>query len=228
MTLAVVMLTYASGLDSPRHEYAKITAKSLVENLKYSGEIHWHIAHDGSPPECVVESEFPTATVTDSERRGYGASYNLATQALHSYCEYLLMVEDDWKLVRPLDLDCLVSALREGSQINCVRLGYLGWTQRLSGDIVKEADQTFLLMDPESPEPHVWAGHPRLETREFQRKIGIWPEGEDPGTTEFIVAKREASRHGVAWPLDLTLNASQQWANTFAHIGAVTARSDRN
>lgn len=188
MTLAVVMLTYASSKESPRHEYAKKTAEALYKNLRYSGDIRWHIAHDGSPQECIDDylEIWPLASVSNSNRNGYGASYNLATQVLHQDCEYFLMVEDDWELLRPLNLDPIVVALDEG--LDCVRLGYLGWTQQVRGTLDKFADQTYFVFDHDMPEPHVWAGHPRLETREFQRLIGIWPEGINPGSTEFEVA----------------------------------------
>jgi len=228
VTLAVVMLTYASGIDSPRHEYAKITASSLKKNLRYSGDIRWHIAHDGSPDECIKEYQdiWCDASVSNSFRNGYGASYNLATQTLHYQCDYLLMVEDDWELLKELNLDPMVAALDEG--LGCIRLGYLGWTQELGGYLAKMADHTYLVFDPESSEPHVWAGHPRLETKDFQRKVGPWPEHYDPGSTEFVVAGRQATRIGpVAWPMDMGINASQQCANMFAHIGAVQAREDQ-
>lgn len=225
--LAIVLLTYASSIQSPRHEYAKKTIDALIKNVKYSGNLHWHIADDGSPQEHVDALKMiePPSTITNANRNGYGASYNLATQVLHNEYEYLLMVEDDWELTRELDLDPLVVALDEG--INCIRLGYLGYTQELRGKIISKANQTFLLLDPDSPEPHVWSGHPRLETRDFQRKVGPWPEGLDAGTTEFYVAHRKESREGVVWPLDLGIRAGQLHGTMFAHIGAVQARTDQ-
>lgn len=229
MTVGVVLLTYASSLESPRHAYAVKTLDSLVRNLCYHEELRWHIADDGSPIEHILELQSlidaEHISYSDAGRRGYGASYNLASQMLHSDCDHLLMVEDDWELVRALDLEPLVAALQEG--LGCIRLGYLGWTQELKGAVAKFAGQSFLLFDKESSEPHVWSGHPRLETRDFQRKVGEWPEGLDPGTTEFLVSQRSESRDGVAWPLDMNINASQQYASCFAHIGAVQARSDQ-
>lgn len=221
----MVMLTYASSLDSPRHNYAKITAKSLAKNLNFSGHINWHIADDGSHPDHLHNIPWPSATYSVVDRKGYGASYNQATQVLHNNNEYFLMVEDDWELLKPLDLDPLVQALDEG--LNCIRLGYLGWTQDFYGKVEKYAGQSFLVFDPDSAEPHVWAGHPRIESVAFQRAVGPWPEGIDAGTTEFIVAKRNESRAKVAWPLDIGANASQQYASLFAHIGAVQAREDQ-
>lgn len=223
--VAAVLLTYASGLDSPRHIYAMRTMEALQKHLKYSGEIHYHIADDGSPKEHVEKLLVKDATTTCSNRNGYGASYNAATQLLHVTYDYLLMVEDDWELTRELDLDPLVQALDEG--IGCIRLGYLGWTQELRGKIIAKANQTFLLLDPSSEEPHVWSGHPRLETRIFQRYVGPWPENLDAGTTEFIVSKRQNSRENVVWPLDLGVRAGQIHGTLFEHIGAVQARSDQ-
>lgn len=223
--IAVVLLTYASGLDSPRHTYAKRTMNSLLKNLKYSGNLSFHIADDGSSQEHIDAIKPFGGTMTNSERHGYGASYNLATQFLHYAYEYFLMVEDDWELTKELNLDPLVAALDEG--LNCIRMGYLGWTQDLTGKIIAKAQQTFLLFDPDSAEPHVWSGHPRLETRAFQRSVGPWPEGLDPGTTEFLVAKRPETRQGVVWPLDLGIKAGQVQGTLFAHIGTVQARVDQ-
>lgn len=227
----VILLTYASSIDSPRSEYARITLESALNNLKSSQEIKFHIADDGSDPEhvdCLVnlcktyDREY---SVTNAERRGYGASYNLATQQCHWDGDYFLMLEDDWKLIKELNLDDLVEGLDDG--LNCIRMGYLGWTSPLRGTFMKYGQATYLEIDPESDETHVWSGHPRLETKSFQRDMGPWPEGVDPGTTEFIVSQRKESRQKVAWPLDFGINASQQWANCWAHIGAVQARADQ-
>lgn len=229
MTLAVVMLTYSPSVESPRHTYAKMTWLSLRKHLKYSGDLQFHIADDGSPIEHIYgiqDLEDFKFSVTDSCRRGYGANYNTATQSLHYRSDYMLMIEDDWELTRPLDLDPLIAALDEG--LDCIRLGYLGWTQEVTGSLKKFSDQTYFVFDNDMPEPHVWAGHPRIETVAFQRSVGPWPEGLNPGSTEFEVATRVKEIGAtVGWPLDLGVNASQQHASLFAHIGAVQAREDQ-
>lgn len=224
--LVIVILTYASGVDSPRHLYAVKTLEALEKYVKYSGNIHWHIADDGSPKEHILPLRKDGTTLTCSDRRGYGANFNLATQYLHNSYDYFLMVEDDWELTKELNIDPLIEALDEG--VGCIRLGYLGWTQELRGTIVAKAKQTFLALDPDSAEPHVWSGHPRLETKEFQRLVGPWPEGLDPGTTEFVVSQRAEARYGVVWPLDLGIRAGQIQGTLFAHIGAVQARIDQH
>lgn len=237
-SLCIVLLTYTPSVDHPRALYAEVTLGSILNRLyDYDGELRVHIADDGSPPEhrnklrelaggyrAVV-----AASTSNSEQGGYGKNYNLAMQTVHAHSEIILPLEDDWELTGQLYPDRLVKALLEARDdgMGCIRLGYIGWTQPLRGELRRYAEQTFLHFDSDSPEPHVWAGHPRIETREYQRAIGPWDEGYDPGTTEFLVANREASRRGVLWPLDAGVSASQSARSMFAHIGAVQARTDQ-
>src|SRR5574341_341094 len=232
--LGIILFTY----DRP--DYAETTLRSTLANLSFDGEVHVHIADDGSPPgqierlgEAAVREadgrpyRLTAVTATNAERRGYGASYNLATQVVHDLVEYVLALEDDWELRHVLEVGSLIRAVEEsGGEIACIRLGYVGWPQELRRRFVYSASQQFLLLDPESPERHVFAGHPRLETVAFERAVGPWPEGLNAGATEFEVAGRPAARQGVAWPLDLRITASQSaGGSAYCHIGAVQART---
>lgn len=225
--LCVLLLTYN------RFQYAKHALALFLQRAHYSGELSLHVADDGSPSGYTdrllkaVAKEVPLpaqVTSTNSERGGYGKNYNLALQQIHHFAEIILPLEDDWDLQRELDLDPLVRALQEG--IGCIRLGYLGWTQELRGKFIHAAGQTFLLLDKDSPEPHIAAGHPRLETREWERFIGPWSEDAslDPGTTEFEWCHRPQAREGVVWPVDLV----HPRGDLFAHVGAVRARSNQH
>jgi len=231
-TVYLVLLTYSDNADGPRGVYARTTLESALKNIATSHELKVHISDDGSPKSHIDKLKkicdiagFP-CSVTNSERHGYGASYNLSTQYCHDDGDYFLMLEDDWELTRPLYIDPLIRSLDAG--LGCIRLGYLGWTNPLFGELKKYSDMTFFEFDPDSDETHVWAGHPRLETKAFQRSIGPWPEGVDPGTTELLVAQRSEARQLVGWPLDASINASQNYATCFVHIGAVQAREDQN
>ena|SRR3990167_2900250 len=219
--LCVLLLTYE------RTKYAVLTVQSLLKNFNYSGNWGIHIADDGSDLKHTRTLQREAIGflrgLSITQRGGYGQNYNLALQSIHTWADIILPLEDDWELTRPLSADPLVLALQE-NQFGCIRMGYLGWTQELRGKIISAAGQQFLLLDPDSPEPHVWAGHPRLETKEWQRSVGPWPEGDyDPGTTEFMVAHRREAREGVVWPLDLQRACGDLWV----HIGAVQARTDQ-
>lgn len=227
--LYIMLLTYAHAADSARAGYAKTTLKTTLDNIQYDGPISVHIADDGSPEahrKALAKlaggyKHVQGVTITNAERRGYGASYNLATQVIHQFANVVLPLEDDWELAHPLDLSGYVEALDDSGPISCIRLGYLGYTQVLKGELGRRAGKQFLLFDPESPERHVCAGHPRIETVGFERRVGPWQEGIDAGTTEFVWCGQPEARIGVAWPMDAP---SGGW---FQHIGTVQAREDQ-
>lgn len=218
--LAVCLLTYN------RLEYAKQTLESFYDNA--SPKPHLHIADDGSPKGYVEKlinaarkAGAPTITLSNSERGGYGRNVNLASQVTHSLADYVLMLEDDWQLTRKLDLAQFVADMEDVPELECIRMGYLSWTQPMWGKLVCGPNYKYLLLDPNSPEPHVFAGHPRLERVSFQRDVGEWPEGLDPNQTEFAVAHWHRARQGIVWPLGLD---AREGYGLFAHIGTDRAR----
>ncbi len=208
-----------------RIDYAKITLDSVLKNLIHDGPIRLHIADDGSPEGYIKELEeycrhycgfTGIITTTNSDHGGYGKNYNLATQAVHHHSDIILPLEDDWQLIRPLSTNTF-GPLLDGE--HCIRLGYLGFTQELRATFLSIDNKMYLEFDPHSPEPHVFAGHPRLETVAWERSVGPWPEGLLPGATEMAVTHLYNARCNVLWPLDLIHPSG----DLFVHIG--TARS---
>lgn len=229
--IGIALLTYAPTFDHPRAEYAKTTLSTALSYIDpgAGNELHVHIADDGSDPKHVEQLKELAAqygyeaSTTNAERGGYGKSYNLMMQALHSSCDLIMPLEDDWELTRILKLEHAVKALDDpDTGIRSIRLGYMGQTQELRGSVTFQHGQTYLLLDPSSPEPHVFCGHPRIETVEYEKDVGAWPEGLRAGETEWEITKRWPARTGVAWPLDLMIPASQDWGCMFAHIGSVS------
>jgi len=209
-----------------RREYAEITLRSFYKHV--TPKPHLHIADDGSPPgytdalaKVASKAGAPCATVTNSARGGYGANVNLASQVTHSLADYVFMLEDDWELLHPLDLGEYIEDMEALPDVGCIRLGYLSWTQPIGGALLCGPRRKYLLLDPRSPEPHVFAGHPRLERVAYQRTVGEWPQGLDPNQTEFKLAHMPAARTGVAWPLGLD---PREGYGLFAHIGSERAR----
>lgn len=220
MGLAIVLLTYN------RLEYASKTLTSVLANLKSPEPIHIHIASDGDwAPYLhelreIAEHYVPCSrqiTVSNVNRLGYGASYNAATQVVHNLpgVEYVLPLEDDWELVKTLDVAPILQVLQD-RVFGCVRMGYIGYTQQLNATFVSHGGHHWLALDPDSPEPHVFAGHPRIETVAWQRRVGEWPQDLQPGQTEWEVAHRRNAREQVAWPIDLIRPSG----DCFVHIGA--------
>ena len=233
--LAILLLTY--GGSAERQDYAQRTLRTTLDRLRYSGRLFVHIADDGSPAghlDGLADladryAHVEGVTVTDAERGGYGRSYNLATQVVHQYAGAVLVLEDDWELANELNADPLVAALYD-ARIGCIRLGYLGFTRDgLRGHLVHVAGGTYFLIDSDNEEPHVFAGHPRLESTAWQRDVGPWPEGFRAGDgegvpsaqeTEFMVCHKPKARERIAWPTHL---ARTDGADVYAHIGTVKA-----
>ena len=217
--IVILLLTY------DRFDVAKRTLESVAENLVSSEEIWLHIADDGSSQEyrddlmdLAHRLYGDSVSLTNSGRRRYGGNYNVATQVVHQIADIILPLEDDWELTRLLDIDPIVQVLRSGL-FGCVRLGRLSYTSELKAKFVWAESLHWLALDPSSEERHVFAGGPRLETVEFERMLGPWPEGLVAGETELVVSNRPESRQGVAWPVGLILPPE----GAFVHIGSVKA-----
>lgn len=219
--LAIVLLTYN------RLEYARKTLESTLKNIRTQEPIHVHIASDGDTDEYMNELyEFAQelldsndrVTSSRTTREGYGANYNYALQTVHNLegCEYVLPLEDDWELVREFNVDPILGVLHD-RVFGCVRMGYIGYTQTLACDFVWHGGYHWLSFREDSSEPHVFAGHPRIETVAWERNVGPWTEGLLPGQTEWDVCHRLESRRQVAWPISLI----SPEGNAFAHIGAI-------
>lgn len=222
MKLTVCLLTYN------RKQYAIETLSQLFAHLKTEStdEVNLHIADDGSPDgyldDLVEYAEGLSAvgafngiiTKTNSERGGYGKNWNMATQAIHDNCDYVLPLEDDWRLQKNLILEDFARVFEDNPKVGCIRLGYFSFTQPVQCEIISSRNDKFLLLDDKSDEPHIFAGHPRIETVAWEKLVGPWPEGLDPGDTEFYVSTKLA-RKGIVWPWDW----SNSYGSFFAHIG---------
>lgn len=234
LRVTIMLLTYTPTLDHPRAEYARRTLTGALSNLRPGTdvELRLHIADDGSPEGHVemlktyAAASYPGIEITtsNSERGGYGHNYNLGCQAVHGVTDFVLALEDDWQLMRPLELTPLVRALQESYQnvgtrpkdwMRCIRLGYLGFSNAINGHLAQLADQKFFIFDPASPEQYLFAGHARLETVEFERAVGPWTPGLGAGATELDIIGRPQARIGIAWPFDLVHSSG----DLFAHIG---------
>lgn len=219
--ICVMLITY------DRFDVARRTLEAIASNLRCSEEVWMHIADDGSSQDYrdelvgIARSLYDkNVSITNSNRTGYGGNYNTATQIVHEMTDIVLPLEDDWELRRELQVDPMVRVLRAGI-FNCVRLGYIGYTDELRGIFRSHEGMQWLELDPSSPERHVFAGHPRLETVAFEKAVGPWPEGMQQGLTEMVIADRPESRQKVAWPVDLI----HPVGDLFGHTGALKAVS---
>lgn len=225
MKLAIVLLTYN------RMDCAVRTLEAVLKNIKTEHTLYIHIADDGSDGDyvkelhnlawdCEHEAEINDVTVSITNRKGYGGSYNAAMRTLLDKVDYVLPLEDDWQLTDTLDLDFLTGVLEDEPRINCIRLGYIGYFHPLFAEFLYVRNHHFLLLDPKSPSQYIFSGHPRLERISYTKELGPWTEGLGAGETEIDVCSRPQSRNGVAWPVDLIKPSG----GLFVHIGGVSVK----
>ena len=217
--IVLMLLTYN------RMSEVSITLEAVAKYLRASEEIWLHIADDGSTQDyrdellALGRSLYgERVSITNSERSGYGGNYNAATQVIHYMADLILPLEDDWQLMRELNLDPIAKVLRDG-HFSCVRLGYIGYTGELKATMRWHENLHWLEFDPESSEKHIWTGGPRLETVAFERNLGPWPDHMEQGQTELEVCGREEAKSGIAWPIDLI----PARGDAFVHIGTYKA-----
>lgn len=223
----VVLYTYApdSDLGNARCDYARQTLEAFFRYAKTSYSFWLHIADDGSPQnyrdslwDLAGEYCGDNRSITNSERRGYGGSYNQASWQVHQLnnIKAIIHLEDDWKLSRELDIDPLIDALDKEPLIRCIRMGYIGYTHPIYAQFLWVNETHYLLFDPESPSQYIFSGGPRIETLQYGKDVGLWPEKLGAGETELVVCSRPQARIGVAWPVDLI----RPKGDLFIHIGA--------
>jgi hypothetical protein len=248
MSLAIVFYT-AQGPDARRTKYAVEAARHLRQHVVWPEPIWWHIADDGSGPEHLAAinraamevtpygHDIGHWTISNSEGRGYGANVNAARDFLQAEGppEFLLCVEDDWRLVRPLDLDHMLAALRDPEMVDCgmIRLSYIAYTGQLFGLFRWAGDRQWLELRRDSEEGFIFSGNPRLEHWGFQEGFSWCDSAKElthgkgrgwPGDYELDAAwrlkQRDAgARTEVLWPVDL-LPASAGERSYFQHFGA--------
>lgn len=214
--IAVILQTFK------RTDVALRTIVAAREHLRYP-DLRWYVADDGSPREHVdavmAALEGVRMLGAHSERRGYGANANAAWEAAASVSRLTFWLEDDWELMRPLDLYPYAALLMEREEVGMVRLGVLNLDVR--GRTWGHDGRLYWTLDHE---PHhdgtpVFTGHPSLRHQRYREVYGWYPEGLSPGDTELAYAYqyRVGPKGGPAilWPVDYPAYG------LFGHIGQV-------
>lgn len=231
-------------ITAGRLDYARVTLTSTLVNLNHDGPLHIHVSDDSDPDDYVntlldiARTLRPDAglSVSRVNARSYGANYNAGTQYTHAVADRVLVLEDDWRCERPLNTAPIMAMLAcEGHQsrdefawavpppdhlrARSVRLGYLGLQWPITAHVFKVNETLWLMLDPDSMEQCIPAGHPRIETVDYQRDVGLWNETVNPGMTELDWVQRPAARMGVTWPLSLVSLSNSVTGDMYSHIG---------
>jgi hypothetical protein len=211
--LGIIFLTYK------RTAYALETIRGIDQHLKYSlGSALWYVADDGSEPDhvgaIVRELDWRGHTLAEirSNRHGYGANINWAKRRAGSRCAAFLVLEDDWYLTEPMDIDPYVRLLVEKpDHVSFVRLGHLP----IQLDLESVGHDGRMYLDVKKSRQYAFSGNPHLTTPYAVACYGEYPTGKNPGETElaYDAQIRQKSGPAILWPLAIGDRF------LFAHIG---------
>lgn len=204
--LDIIIITYNRYADIQR------TVDSLAHNLCYPlDKLRWLIADDATPGNYVARlkklplfQDIHAEFIPAEKNVGWGANANRALA--YSTAPIVYQQEDDYELIRPIDLRLGVALLLEKANV----LGMLRY-RGTAGDRVlfhqfeaniepyipgfrEQMGQpgmlTYLQLDGHSPSAYLYSNGPHLKTRRFHEVYGLYPEGRRLGDTEETMAVR--------------------------------------
>lgn len=208
-TIHILLTTYV------RTDCAVRTVQAINKNFLWPN-IQWWVSDDGSPSghvEQLTEVIEGSYTLYNSERKGVGHGMNTCLRAIFSQGTLVLVLEDDWELIRPFDPTPYVRLLEDYPDYGMVRFGYL------SGNLLAttESKENRILWKLErNNETYRFAGHPSLRHKRFHESYGYYPEDRSPGLTELAMCSNVNVLPGphIVYPAECG-----QWG-IFGHIGA--------
>jgi coenzyme F420-reducing hydrogenase beta subunit len=214
---------------------------ALVKNLKYSGKIQYIICDDRSEPgHCeALEYQFKQCGIfdviilkTDEDRYGLGASLNNGLYNSFERSDIVLTTEDDWLLVKELNMDLYVKTIIENKEIGGIRLA----TSSYNGRELKDFDSSFYKFIYNSSikilNNNYWIFNNQvmLRHKRVYDKLGYYKENchADEQEREFCIKFNNFTNFGenyfkVLYPRCLNLKSELFGdKNYFHHIGITT------
>lgn len=207
--ISVVVITYN------RPDEIRRTLRALDNNMVYNGAINWIIADDCSPapysedvlrwcPKNMHLEHYDTVRViTPPQNSGWGANANTALSQVDT--DIVLVLEDDYVLTTPINLDPLVALLLENDRVGTVRLdGIAGhrvlahhaecnvsvYCPNYAQGVAAPGMVHYWVLDNGSPELWLYSNRPALRHKRFFDYYGKYAEGLKLGATEEDYAHR--------------------------------------
>jgi hypothetical protein len=218
--LNIIITTY-SGVNRERLGVAYQTIQGLRDFLVYSGPIRWILADDGSVDgfinNLLLLLEGREVQVTQAGRGGIGRSKNLALWQAFEHSDLVLLTEDDWKLIQPLNIDQYISVLTNEPSVGIIRLGYQATD--VKAEYVGYPGNICYWKLAQGSGVYVYSGQVSLRHRRFYDKVGWHKEGVAPGAEELEMCIRYNGTEGapcILWPGDIS---SHFQSGPFKNIG---------
>lgn len=193
--LAIGLVTYR------RTEEALRTIKSTCDNLDYPKELRsWYIGDDGSSPDHLGAI---VGVLSDREENiiGYhnvrlrhegqedshnaGLGWNKTLGLCHQKSDFVLWLEDDWELEKPLELIPYVRLLEEREDVGIVsfRILSVGADVHTVGHTVEGYGGQVYLKYLRTTQ-YAFSGNPYLRHARYTKHYGWFAEDRNPGLME--------------------------------------------
>ena len=205
-----------------RTDYAIKTIQALKQNLQWP-QLRWVISDDGSPVEHVLALQAEIGPnynldIFNSERKGVGYGMNACLQTIFDTTDLVMIMEDDWVLNNPLDLQPYVNLLMNHQEYGMIRMGYI--SPGFTAVLISEEGKLFWRLEQNGVQ-YRYSGHPSLRHKRFHEQYGYYDEGLTPGWTELSMdGKVSAVANGphIVYPAECGA-----WG-FFGHIGTVSMK----
>lgn len=208
-----------------------ILATTLIElnvNLRYSGELRFLIADDSEDPAPVDElaARMPFSdrirVVHSTGRQGLGANVNNGLR--HCDTELVLQTQDDYVLLRELNLDPHADKLLSDAAAGWIRLRCIGGHRFRA-----KLDGSYWRVDWNSEELYIVSDQPHLKKKSFHDAFGFYPEGLKVGETENEWCAKAKAAATCGAEMDMLIPIAWDTENSWAHVanGPLLSWKDR-
>jgi hypothetical protein len=226
-TIGVCLVTWPRSRE--RLTYFKRTVGSFLAHRRASAhEIRLFCSAESECPEELganLVAYCNMVRIPLSWRKGranVGANMNAALK-MGSGCDFVILLQDDWVMVEPVDFSVYADFLQQNSAFAMVRFS---WAEIPDGDershwIVKGPDVTWKgpdgappirWLDPRST--YFYGDQPHMRRGTFERELGLFKEGGDLGEPEVELNGRLKL---AKWQIGLSHKV------LFHHIGEVSS-----
>lgn len=184
--LAICLLTYKRTYE------ALETIFSTCEHLKYDGEIRWYVADDGSSDEhhhAVLQALEKNKMQLIGEHNDRfrqdgtyfcGRGWNKGLGICHQYSDYVLWLEDDWKMEADLELLPYMKLLEENDHVGIVSFRILS----IGADVHTVGWNGEVYLRYKRTTQYAYSGNPLLRHARYTKFYDWFAEDRSPGMLE--------------------------------------------
>jgi len=184
--IPILLLTYN------RTREALITLESTFEHLKYPPElIKWYIGDDGSPKEHVdilrnfIQRRTPNLIGWHNEKfseipYAAGKGWNKGLGLCYQHSDFVLVLEDDWRMDADLDLLPYVKLLQDRQDVGIVSFRILS----IGADVHTVGYDGRVYLQYKRTTQYAYSGNPHLRHARYTKHYGWYAEDRSPGLIE--------------------------------------------